>query len=119
MSFLIRLDKLFSKLHFSLAIFFKISKYPFSFPMYILCTTGSLHCGILRVFSYLYTYLPLRYRHMQLCNVSVSNPLVTPTHNGTTCVNMVILLLNGCMCVLKDFVDVKHILDKNLTILIR
>ena len=87
--------------------------------MYILCTTGSLHCGILRVFSYLYTHLPLRYGHVQLCNVSVSNPLATSIHNGTTCVNVVILLRNGCMYVLKDIVDVKHILDKNLTILIR
>ena len=47
--------------------------------------------------------------------MSVSNPLVTPIHNGTTCVNMVIILQNGCMCVLKLLVDVKQHLDKNLT----
>ena len=45
--------------------------------------------------------------------MSVSNPLVTPFHNGTTCVNMVKFLQNGCMCVLKDIVDVKQLLDKN------
>ena len=49
---------------------------------------------------------------MQLCKMSVSNPLVI--HNGTTCVNMVNVLQNGCMCVLKDMVDVKQLLDKNL-----
>ena len=47
--------------------------------------------------------------------MSVSNPLVTLIHNGTTCVNMVIILQNGCMCVLKLLVDVKQHLDKNLT----
>ena len=48
---------------------------------------------------------------MQLCDMSVSNPPVTPIHNGITCVNMVNLLQNGCMCVLKDIVDVKQLLD--------
>ena len=48
---LIRLDKLFSKLYFPLTIVFKINKYPSSFLMHILCTTGSLHCSIFRVFS--------------------------------------------------------------------
>ena len=52
----------------------------------------SLHCG-----------------HVQLNDVSVSNPLVTPIHNGPTCVNMVIFLQNGCMCVLKDIADVKQL----------
>ena len=47
--------------------------------------------------------------------MSVSNPLVTPIYNGTTCVNMVNVLQNGCMVVLKDIVDVKQLLDKNLT----
>ena len=42
---------------------------------------------------------------MQLCDISVSNPLVTPIHNGTTCVSMVHFLQNGCMCVLKDIVE--------------
>ena len=56
---------------------------------------------------------------MQLCDISESNPLVTPIQNGTTCVNMVIFLQNGCMCVLKDTVDVKQLLDKNLTSFIR
>ena len=50
--------------------------------------------------------------HMQLCDMSVSNPLVTPIHNGTTCFNMVIFLQNGCMCVFKDIVEVKQFLDK-------
>ena len=49
----------------------------------------------------------------------VSNPFVTPIHNGTTCVNMVIFLQNGCMCVLKDVVDKELLLDKNLTSFIR
>ena len=51
--------------------------------------------------------------------MSVSNPLVTPIHNGTTCVNMIIFLQNGSMCVLKDIVDVKQLLNKNLTSFIR
>ena len=55
---------------------------------------------------------------MQLCDISVSNPLVTPIHNGTTCVNMVNFLQNGCMRVLKDIVDVKQLLDKNLKVLL-
>ena len=52
--------------------------------------------------------------------MSVSNPPVAPIHNGTTPVNMVIFLQNGCMCVLKDIiiVDVKQFLDRNLTILL-
>ena len=52
--------------------------------------------------------------------MSVSNPLVTPFHNGTTCVNMVIFFADGCICVLKDIVDVKQFLNKkNLTSYIR
>ena len=43
------------------------------FPTYS-NTNLSLHCG-----------------HVQLCDMSVSNPIVTPTHNGTTCINMVLL----------------------------
>ena len=40
----------------------------------------SIHCG-----------------HVQVCDISVSNPLVTPIHNGTTCVNMVFFFSqNGC-----------------------
>ena len=83
--------------------------------------TGSLHCGIFRVFSYLYTHLSLHCGHVQLCDMSVSNPLVTPIHNGTTCVNIAIFffLQNRCMRVLKDIVDVKQLLDKNLTGFIR
>ena len=46
-------------------------------------------------------------------------PLVTPIHNATACVNMVNFLQNGCMCVLKDIVDVKQLLDENLTSFIR
>ena len=68
-----------------------------------------------RVFSYLYTHLSLHCGHVQLCDMSVSNPFVTPIHNGTTSVNMVILLQDGCMCVLKDIIDVHQFLDKNLT----
>ena len=50
--------------------------------------------------------------------MSVSNPLVTTIHNRTTCVNMVNFLQNGCMCVLKDLVDVKQFFDTNLTSLL-
>ena len=50
--------------------------------------------------------------------MSVSNPLVTTIHNGTTCVSMV-FFQHGCICVLKDVVDVKQFLDKNLTNFIR
>ena len=49
----------------------------------------------------------------------VSNRLATPIHNVTTCVNKVNVLQNGCIYVLKDFVDVKQLLDKNLTNFIR
>ena len=79
--------------------------------MHILCTTGSLHYGIFRVFSW-YIHLSLHCEQVQLCDMSVSNPLVTPIHNGTTCVNMVNFLQNGCVCVLKIIVDVKQLLDK-------
>ena len=51
--------------------------------------------------------------------MSVSNPLVTPIYNGTTCANVVNFLQNGCMCVLKDIVDVTQLLDKNLSSFIR
>ena len=47
---------------------------------------------------------------MQLCDMSVSNPLVPPIHNGTTYVNMVMFCRMGA-CV----VDVKQLLDENLT----
>ena len=52
---------------------------------------------------------------MDTCNpvMSVSNPLVTPIHNGTICVNMLIFLQNGCMCALKDIVDVKVLLGES------
>ena len=86
--------------------------------MHTLCATGSLHCGIFRVFNY-YTHLSLHCTHVQLCDMSVSNPLVTPIYNGTTCVNMVTFLQNWCKCVLKDTVEVKQFLDKNLTSFIR
>ena len=79
--------------------------------MHILCMNGSLHCGIFRVFSYLYTHLSTHCGHVQLCDMSLSNPLVTPIHNGTTCVNMVIFCRMGT-CVLKDIVGVKQLLDK-------
>ena len=52
---------------------------------------------------------------MQLCDISVSHPLVTPIHNENTCVNMVNVLQNGCMCILKDIIDVKQRLDKTFT----
>ena len=54
---------------------------------------------------------------MLLCDMSVSNPLVTPFHNETTCVNMVNILQNGCNG-LKGIVDVKQH-DKSLTSFIR
>ena len=44
----------------------------------------------------------------QLCDMSVSNPLL-PNHNGTNSVNMVNFLQNECMCVLKNIVDVKQL----------
>ena len=77
--------------------------------MYILCTTGSLHCGIFRVSI---TYMHCGY--VQFCDMSVGNPLVTPIHIGTTCNNMVNILQNGCMCVLKDIVNKKQLFDINL-----
>ena len=51
--------------------------------------------------------------------MSVSNPLITPIQNGTTCVDMEIVLQNACMCVLNDIVDVKQLLDKTLASFIR
>ena len=50
--------------------------------------------------------------------MSVSNPLVTPIHNGTTCFNIVNVLQNGCIWVLKDIVDVKQLLEKKLQALL-
>ena len=50
--------------------------------------------------------------HVQLCDMSESNPLVTPINNGTTCVNMIDSLQNRCMCVLNDILDVKQFLIK-------
>ena len=40
----------------------------------------------------MYTHLALHCGHVQLCDLSVSNPLVTPIYNGTTCVNMVLFV---------------------------
>ena len=62
-------------------------------------------------FSFTYMHC----RHVQLCDMSVSNPLVTPIHNGSTCVNMVNFLQNECMYVLKVIVGVKQLLDNSLT----
>ena len=87
--------------------------------MHILCPTGSLYCGILRVFSYLNTQLSLHCGYMQLCDMSASNPLVSRIHNGTTCVNMVILFAEWMHACLKGIVDVKHLFDKNLASFIR
>ena len=42
---------------------------------------------------------------MQLCDKLVSNPLVTPIHNGTTCVRRVNFMQNGDKCVLKNIID--------------
>ena len=53
---------------------------------------------------------------MQLCDTSVSNPLVTPIHNETTCVNMVIFGRLGECAFFRDIVEVKQFLDTNLTI---
>ena len=44
--------------------------------------------------------------------MSVSNSLVTPNHNETTCVDMVIFLQNGCICIFEIIVDVKQLWDK-------
>ena len=43
-----------------------------------------------------------------LCDMSVSNTLVTPIHNGATCVNMVICFKDWCMIFLKDAVEVNQ-----------
>ena len=52
--------------------------------------------------------------------MSVSNPLVTPIHNGTIGVNVVFFFCkNRCMCVLKDIDECEPFLDKNLTSFIR
>ena len=61
--------------------------------------------------AYLGIQIPICTVHVQLCDRSVSNPFVTPTHSGTTCVNMVNILQNECICVSKDIVDVKQLLD--------
>ena len=61
-------------------------------------------------------HLSLHCEHVQFCNMLVRNLLVTPIHNGTTFANTVLVLQTGCMCVLiKDIVDVKQFLYKNLT----
>ena len=86
--------------------------------MHIWCTTGSLQCGIFRVCS-LYTHLSLHCRYVQLCDMPVSNPRVTPISNRTACVDMVNFLQKECMRVLKVIVGVKELLDKNLTNFIR
>ena len=54
---------------------------------------------------------------MNTCNcvMSMSNPLVTLIHNRTICVNMVNVFAERVRCVLKDIVNVKQLLDKNLT----
>ena len=62
-----------------------------------------------------YTHLCLHCGHVQLGDMSLSNPLISPIHNGTTFVNMVIFMQNGCMCVLNDILNVKQFLDRNLT----
>ena len=62
----------------------------------------------LRTVAYLgYSVNYMQCGHAQLCDMSGRHLLVTPIHNRTTGVNMVIFLQNGCMCVLKDIVDVK------------
>ena len=50
--------------------------------------------------------------------MSANMVLVIPIFNGTTCVKTV-FLYNGHMFVLKDIVDVKLLLDKNMTSFIR
>ena len=98
-----------------LTILFKINKCPFSFLMHILCTTGSLHCGIFNLGYSISRYICPCTVNTCNCDMTVSNPLVTPIHNVTTCVNMIHFLQNGCMCVLKDIVDVKQLLNQNST----
>ena len=80
--------------------------------MHILCATVSLHCGI---FRYSVTNIHILFLQ-QLCDMSVGKPLVLdlfimeqPSQKGNS------FLQNGYMCVLKDIVDVKLRLDKNLT----
>ena len=46
----------------------------------------------------IYTHLSLHCEHVQLYDMSISKPLVTPVYNGTTLVNMLIFLQNGNVC---------------------
>ena len=51
-----------------------------------------------------------------MSDISVTKPPVIPVHNGITCVNMIIFLAEWVH--VKDIVDVKQLLDKNLTSII-
>ena len=78
--------------------FFQNKQIPIQFPNAYFVTTGSLYCGIFRVCS-LYSNLSLHCGHVHLYDMSVSNPLVTPIHNGTTCVDMVNFFCRISACV--------------------
>ena len=80
--------------------------------MHILCTTGSLQCDIFRY------SVSMHCGPVQLCDMSLSNPLVTPIHGKNTCVNMV-NFAEWVHIILKDIVDVKQFLGENLTSFIR
>ena len=68
--------------------------------MHILCMSGPLSLAYV---EYSVTYM--HSGHMHLCDMSVCNPFVTPSDNGTTCVNIVVFffffffLQVGCKCV--------------------
>ena len=86
--------------------------------MHILGTTVSLHCGLFR-YSVTYIHiLSLHRGHVQLCDMSVMKPLVTPIYNGTA-LSTWYFLQNGYICVLKDIVDVKLLFDKMVSSYIR
>ena len=76
--------------------------------MHILCTTRSLYRGIFRECN-LYTHLSLHCGHVHLCDMSVSKPLATPIHNGTTCVDMVIFCRMSACVFFKPTNDIKQI----------
>ena len=66
----------------------------------------------------IYIHSSLHFEHVQFCDMSVSNPLIHLVIMEPP-VSTWYFLQNGFMCVLKDIVNVKHLLDKNLTSFIR
>ena len=66
-------------------------------------------------FAVYITRLSLQCGHVQWCDMSVANSLITSIHNCTIYVDMVNVLQNQRICVLKDIVDETQPLDNNLT----